>query len=308
MLGEHWCQELVEQGMVSNTADLFFLTKEQLLRLDRMGEKLAERVLWNIRESREQPLERVLYSLGIFRLGRDVSGKLATRYGSMEKIEQLGQEQLETTEGIGPGIARSVVRGFRTERVKRTLELMREAGVNMTKEIQKKEEDRTNVTEQKGTLEGKTLVITGKLDRLTRQEAESLVRRHSGNAASSVTGNTDYLVVGEKPGLQAGQGQGSWESSSWTKHSLKQCWTERRPRDENRGTAQPRLGDDNKVPTRSWTTKRRPRLRPGCPVGATCPGPRGRSTGPPTGLRTGSWSLPPVGCPTRRPGWPLSTA
>ena len=131
-LGEHWCQELVDRGMVENTADLFFLTREQLLKLDRMGEKLADRILRNIEASKGQPLERALYSLGIFRLGREVSTKLATRRPTMDEIREMDKEELSSIEGIGPAIAGSVARGFHSERVQRTLELMRDAGVNMT--------------------------------------------------------------------------------------------------------------------------------------------------------------------------------
>ncbi len=109
-LGDHWCPELVDRKLAANTADLFFLTREQFLKLDRMGEKLADRILRNIEASKAQPLERALYSLGIFRLGRDVSAKLAARYRTMEEIEGLDREQLEAEPGIGPEIAGSVGR------------------------------------------------------------------------------------------------------------------------------------------------------------------------------------------------------
>ena len=198
-LGEHWCQEMADRGLVTNAGDLFSLTREGLMKLDRMGEKLADRILRNIQASRAQPLERVLYSMGIFRLGREVSSKLTARYGTMAEISGLDREQLKAIEGIGPETARSVVRGFRSERVRRTLELMEEAGVNLKGKIEE-EGDRTAMTDQDGIFEGKAFVVTGKLEGMTRHEAESLIRRHGGNAGSSVTKSTDYLVVGEKPG------------------------------------------------------------------------------------------------------------
>ena len=198
-LGEHWCQELVERGLVENVGDLYFLTREQLLKLDRMGEKLADRVLRNIEDSRRKPLERVLYSLGIFRLGRMVSGKLATRYGEMEEISRLDREQLESIEGIGPEIASSVVRGFHSERVRTTLERLKEAEVNMRKNKEEEKETMTTA-EGRGKLEGLNLVVTGKLEGMTRHDAESMIRQQGGNASSSVTRQTNYLVVGEKPG------------------------------------------------------------------------------------------------------------
>ena len=198
-LGEHWCQELVDRGMVENTADLFFLTREQLLKLDRMGEKLADRILRNIEASKGQPLERALYSLGIFRLGREVSTKLATRRPTMDEIREMDKEELSSIEGIGPAIASSVARGFHSERVQRTLDLMRDAGVNMTGKI-KVEGEKNSVTNGNRNLEGKTLVVTGKLEGMTRQDAEAMIFDHGGNPASSVTRVTDYLVVGKKPG------------------------------------------------------------------------------------------------------------
>ena len=205
-LGEHWCQELVDRELVSNAGDLFFLTREKLLKLDRMGEKLADRILRNIEASREQPLERVLYSLGIFRLGREVSSKLSAEYGTMAEISGLDRDQLQAIEGIGPEIARSVVRGFRSERVQRTLELMEEAGVNLKGKIEE-EGDQTTMTDQKRIFEGKAFVVTGKLEGMTRDEAESLIRQHGGNAGSSVTKSTDYLVVGGKPGSKLTRAQ-----------------------------------------------------------------------------------------------------
>ena len=198
-LGEHWCQELVDRGMVENTADLFFLTRGQLLRLDRMGEKLADRILRNIEASKGQTLERALYSLGIFRLGREVSAKLAARRPTMDEIRKMDKEELSSIEGIGPAIAGSVARGFHSERVKRTLELMRDAGVNMTQKIEV-EGEKNNVTNGSKKLEGKTLVVTGTLEGMTRQDAEAMIFHHGGKPSSSVTRSTDYLVVGKKPG------------------------------------------------------------------------------------------------------------
>ena len=101
-LGEHWCRKLVDREIVKNTGEIYFITREQLLTLDRMGERLADRILGNIEASKRRPLERVLYSLGIFRLGRDVSAKLAARCRTMEEIERLGQEELERLAGHRP--------------------------------------------------------------------------------------------------------------------------------------------------------------------------------------------------------------
>ena len=195
-MGEHWCSELVRRGMVDNTAGIYRLEQKDLLKLDRMGERLASRIIRNIDASREQPLERVLYSLGIHRLGRRVSKLLASTFGHMDEIAVLERDELASLDGIGPVVADCVFAGLRLERVEKTLEIMREAGVNMTGHPERKE----SKMGENGKLSGKTLVVTGKLEGMTRNDAEAIIREHGGKAGSAVTRSTDYLVAGEKPG------------------------------------------------------------------------------------------------------------
>ena len=197
-LGKHFCQELYDRGLVANTADIYFVTREDWLTVDRMGEKLADRIAANIRASTQRPLDRVLYSLGIFRLGRDVSKKLAENYSSMEEIRNLGAEQLMDLEGVGPEIAQSVREGFKSRRVNRTIQLMEQAGVRLTQEPKKEKENKRMSGENK--LNGMTFVVTGKLEGLSRADAEDLIQENGGKTSSSVTRNTNYLVAGEKPG------------------------------------------------------------------------------------------------------------
>ena len=207
-LGEHWCQELVERELVRNTGDIYFVTREEWLSLERMGDRLVERILHNIEASRQRPMERVLYSLGIFRLGRDVSEKLARRFGSVEEIGQLSREQLEEIPGIGPEIAGSVVRGFRSTRVQTTIERLKEAGVNMTAGDRREgENEKMATTEQGGKLEGMTVVVTGKLEGMTRGDAEGMIRQHGGKASSSVTKTTRLPGSGREARQQAQQGR-----------------------------------------------------------------------------------------------------
>ena len=198
-LGEHFCQQLVERGLVRNTADIYFISRDDWLKLDRMGGRLADRILRNIEGSRQQPLERVLYSLGIFRLGRDVSRKLVERYSSMDEIRNLTADELMALEGIGPEITRNVIVGFRSQRVQRTLDLMERANVNMMGKPREKERE-TMAEGNNGNVAGKTFVVTGKLEGVTRNEIEGMIQGHGGRTSSSVTRATDYLVVGEKPG------------------------------------------------------------------------------------------------------------
>ena len=197
-LGEHFCQQLVDQGLVANTADLYFVTREQWLTLDRMGERLANRIQRNIEASKQRPLDRVLYALGIFRLGRDVSGKMAQNYSSMNELQSLSEDQLMELEGVGPEIAQSVVKGFQSPRVVQTIRLLEQAGVGMTQD-QKEKEKENNMTTGRS-LAGKTFVVTGKLEGMSRNDAQMLIVQNGGKTSSSVTRSTDYLVVGEKPG------------------------------------------------------------------------------------------------------------
>lgn len=198
-LGEHFCSQLVERGLVENTADLYFVQRQDWLSLDRMGERLCGRILRNIEASKQRPLERVLYSLGIFRLGRDVSRKLVQEHSSMDEIRNLTPEDLSGMEGIGPEITRCVYAGFRSRRVQRTLLLMEQAGVNMTAKPREKKE-RENMANGNGKIGGKSFVVTGKLEGMTRVEVEGMIQDHGGRTSSSVTKATDYLVAGEKPG------------------------------------------------------------------------------------------------------------
>ena len=195
-LGEHWCTELVRRGMLRNTADIYRLKREELLKLDRMGERLADRILGNIDASRQQPLERALYALGIHRLGRRVSKLLAANFAHVDEIVLLERDELAGLDGIGPVVADCVHTGLRLERVRRTLEIMKEVGVNLAGHPDRREDKMST----NGKLAGKTIVVTGKLEGMTRIDAEDIIRAHGGKASSAVTRSTDYLVVGEKPG------------------------------------------------------------------------------------------------------------
>lgn len=212
-LGPHWCDSLVHNKLVTNPADLYNLTKHQWLFLDRMGEKTADRILANIQQSKAQTPQRVLYSLGIFRLGREVSSILAETCNSIEEVLALTLSDLTAMDGIGPVIAESVVKGLASDRVRQTIHTMREQGVRALSApdptyptFTQKEKPNVNKP-QAGPLDGKTVVITGKAEGHTRQEMEAAVARMGGNAASSVTAKTDYLVVGDKPGSKLAKAQ-----------------------------------------------------------------------------------------------------
>ena len=208
-LGEQWCSVLIEKDLVKDPSDLYRLTRRQLLSLDRMGERGADRILRAIDESRNRPLQRVLYSLGIFRLGREVSSLLAERYASVDQVAVLGTAELALIPGIGPKIAASVVKGMTSSRVLRTLQGLKAGGVrteqpNPTETVNEKE---PTLMDQNGQLTGKNCVVTGKIDGITRDEMDSLIRQMGGNPESSVTAKTDMLIVGEKPGSKLAKAQ-----------------------------------------------------------------------------------------------------
>ena len=207
-LGPTWCRALIESGLVSHDpADLYLLTKEQLLSLDRMRERSAGRILRSIEASKNRPLERVLYSLGVYRLGRYVSGILATLCDSAGDAAALSQEELAVQDGIGPIIAAHVHRGLNSRRTREMLRKMADAGVLTRKSPKPEFKENERQMESNEFFTGKTFVVTGKLDNFTRDEAESFIRQHGGSTSGSVTKKTDVLVAGEKPGSKLAKAQ-----------------------------------------------------------------------------------------------------
>lgn len=198
-LGDKLCQELIDSGLVADPSDLYFLTRNRLLDLNRMGERSADRLLQGVQASKQQPLNRVLYSLGIYRLGRKVSGLLASRCNSINEIMSLTLDQMTHMDGVGPKIASSAREGLHSPRVSHTLARMAEAGVRMEKP-ESEQKERVTAMEQNPAFAGKLFVVTGKLEHMTRDEAQDEIRLRGGSTASSVTKSTNVLVVGDKPG------------------------------------------------------------------------------------------------------------
>ena len=188
-LGEKVVDELVERGLVEDFAHLFDLEVEEVEALERKAEKSARNLVDAIQEGRENvTLTRLIYGLGIPHVGRSVAGELALEFGSLEALARAEEEELEAMEGMGRTMASTIAQWFRNERNRRLLERLKERGLDPREETRG---DR---------LYGVTLVITGSLDSFTREEAQDAVRRQGGDPTSSVSSNTDYLVVGEDPG------------------------------------------------------------------------------------------------------------
>ncbi len=189
-LGEALVNQLNERGLVKNVADLYKLTKENLLTLERMGEKSAENVLGEIEASKKLPLERVIYGLGIRMVGERTAQFLAEHFGSLDAIMNANAGDLEEVNEVGPRIAESIVEFFSDEHNRKLVSDLRKAGLTFTG--QKKE---------KGTkLAGKTFVLTGTLERHTRDEAKQMIEDAGGRVSGSVSKKTDYVVAGSDAG------------------------------------------------------------------------------------------------------------
>jgi len=190
-LGTRTVEAMVDKGLVKSVADLFRLKKEDLLTLEGFADKSAENLLKAVEASKRITLARLLYALGIRNVGEHVARLLADRYGSIEKVMDAGEEELMEINEIGPEVASSVVSFFSDKKNRRLVEDLIKLGVKV-------EGPAGQAGER--SLEGKTFVFTGGLEGFTRDEAKELVESLGGRVTSSVSGNTDYVVVGTDPG------------------------------------------------------------------------------------------------------------
>ena len=200
-LGEKLAYQLVESGLVHDFADLYSLTVERLTKLERMGQKSAEKLVANIADSKSRGLARLLNALCIRHVGARVATVLAEHFGSMDELQASSEEDLSNVLEVGPVIAESVYRFLHSEQGEVAVEKLRVAGLDMTS-------PKKSVAESAGgVLAGKTLVVTGTLNKYTREQIEELIVQHGGRAASSVSKKTDYLIAGEKAGSKLEKAQ-----------------------------------------------------------------------------------------------------
>ena len=195
-LGSKLAVTLVEEGLVSNLADLYSLTSEQLLSLWLFAEKRAENVLEGIEASKKRPLARLLFGLGIRHVGRTTAELLVVRYASLEVLAEASEEEIGQVNGVGEVIARSVASWFAVEANRDLVRRLRELGVN----TERLPEEAPREGEHGGAASGKTFVLTGALPTFTRQEAQARIRQAGGRVVGSVSRNTDYVVAGENAG------------------------------------------------------------------------------------------------------------
>src|SRR6267378_1129793 len=189
-VGDALVNQLTERGLVKNIADIYKLTKDDLLSLERMGDKSAQNILDEIEGSKKLPLERVIYGLGIRMVVERTAQFLAEHFGSMEALEKAGIEELQHVNEVGPRIAESIVEFFNLPANRKMVERLRAAGLTLSG--QKKE---------RGTkLAGKTFVLTGTLVKYTRDEAKKMIEDAGGKVTGSVSKKTDYVVAGTDAG------------------------------------------------------------------------------------------------------------
>lgn len=187
-IGESLVNQLVNKGIVKDIGDLYYLKVDDLLPLERMGRVLAEKIVRNIQNSKNRPLHRLIYGLGIFHVGKHVAEILTQKFKTMDEFLKANIEDYMEIEGIGPKTAKSLYMFFHEPKNIELIEKLKKAGVRMTEE------------ESEGKLKGLVFVFTGALKSMTRHEAEELVKSEGGSVASSVSKKVNYVVVGEKPG------------------------------------------------------------------------------------------------------------
>ena len=190
-LGQKQIAQLLEKELIADAADLYKLTKEQILPLERMGDKLATKILDNIANSKTRPLSRLIAALGIRLIGERAAEILAEHFGTLEKLQTASVEELSHVHEIGKTTAESIVEFFATESNQKLLEKLIAAGV---------QSEASTVAPRSDQLNGKSFVFTGTLTRLKRDEAEAMVKRLGGRASGSVSKQTSYVIAGENAG------------------------------------------------------------------------------------------------------------
>jgi DNA ligase (NAD+) len=190
-LGEKLAEQLVASGLVKTVADLYYLKKEQLMGLERMGELSAQNLLDAIEASKNRGLARLLAGLSIYGVGDAMAALLAQEFPSIDALLAASKEQIAAVKGFGPRRAESVY-NFLHGPGRKIIQDLRDAGVKMTEDVKPKATS--------GPLAGKTIVVTGTLQNYSRKQIEDLIAQYGGKAASSVSKKTDYVIAGDDPG------------------------------------------------------------------------------------------------------------
>jgi len=194
--GEALVEKLFEKDLIKSQADIYKITKEDLLSLENFGEKSADNILSAISKSKEQDLWRVIFGLGIFNVGEKIAKDLADVFGTLESLASASYETLIAIGNIGEEIANSVLKFFSNQENMILIDTLKKSGVNFK-----------NKTVKSSELSNTTFVITGTLDSLSREGAKSLIEKHGGRVSSSVSKETTYLLAGKEAGSKLKKAQ-----------------------------------------------------------------------------------------------------
>ena len=193
-LGEKIVEQLMAEDLVKDPADLFTLDKEDLLPLERFADKSADNLIASIRQAKNIGLDRFLYSLGIIHIGEQTAVTLAEKFHSLANLKKATLTDLETISDVGPVVAKSIYQYFNDKINLRLLDKLEKVGINIQK---------VEVVKPSGPLLDKKIVVTGTLEKMSREEVKAAIRQAGGGFVSAVSKNTDYVVVGQNPGSKA---------------------------------------------------------------------------------------------------------
>jgi DNA ligase (NAD+) len=197
-IGRKYLEQMVDKEIIQDQADLYFLEKEDLMKMERMGDKLAENILHAVDQSRNPTLARLIFALGIRNVGTHLADVLAKHFGSIDDLANQRLENLTAVHEIGPVVAQSIENFFHNPRNLRVLKKLKEGGVVFPVE-------KSEIGEKP--LAGKSFVLTGSLDAFTRDEAGKIVKDMGGRVTTSVSKKTDYLILGKEPGSKYDKAQ-----------------------------------------------------------------------------------------------------
>ncbi|MFH1479560.1 MAG: NAD-dependent DNA ligase LigA [Candidatus Omnitrophota bacterium] len=190
-LGESIVNQLVDKKLAADYGDIYYLRHDDVKDLERMADRSASNLIAAIEKSRSNTLNRLVFALGIRHVGVRAAWILSKRFRSLDKISRAAIEEMESINEIGPVMAKSIKRFFDNKNTKKVIEKLKKAGINIKDSA---------IIEGSSKLEGKTFVVTGALSDFTRQEIEELIRSLGGNASSSISKKTDYLIAGKDAG------------------------------------------------------------------------------------------------------------
>ncbi|MCD6153937.1 MAG: NAD-dependent DNA ligase LigA [Syntrophobacterales bacterium] len=196
-LGEKIISQMLDENIINDPADLYYLTKKDLIALERMADKSVENLLASIEGSKSPPLDKFIFALGIRHVGEHISKILTKEFSTLDNLIKATEDELTSIKGIGPEVAGSITKYFRLSSNSKMIEKLRKAGVKPR-----------NATEKKPSkITGKSFLFTGTLESFPRSKARDIVESLGGNVSASLTKNTDYVVVGKSPGSKLGKAQ-----------------------------------------------------------------------------------------------------